>query len=308
MFQDTIPRLSIDRTYPSVNITDFGQKLPHFVALTRLDRPIGIYLLLWPMLWALWFAAKGVPDLDVLVIFVLGTTLTRSAGCAINDYADRDFDGHVERTRHRPLATGALSSKDALMAATVLMLIAFILVLFTNPLTISLSFIAVVLAFAYPFAKRHTYLPQVVLGAAFGFAIPMAYAAQINSLPAQAWWLFATAMIWSVAYDTLYAIADRPDDLKIGLKSSAILFGRFELLIVGALQLFVLIALAVIGADAVRGLIYYSGLLVASGFAIYQLWICRHREPQKCVQAFLNNSWMGMTIFIGLVLDYAVNP
>ncbi|MFT6303136.1 MAG: 4-hydroxybenzoate polyprenyltransferase [Pseudomonadales bacterium] len=260
------------------------------------------------MLWALWFAAKGVPDLDVLVIFVLGTTLTRSAGCAINDYADRDFDGHVERTRHRPLATGALSSKDALMAATVLMLIAFILVLFTNPLTISLSFIAVVLAFAYPFAKRHTYLPQVVLGAAFGFAIPMAYAAQINSLPAQAWWLFATAMIWSVAYDTLYAIADRPDDLKIGLKSSAILFGRFELLIVGALQLFVLIALAVIGADAVRGLIYYSGLLVASGFAIYQLWICRHREPQKCVQAFLNNSWMGMTIFIGLVLDYAVNP
>jgi 4-hydroxybenzoate polyprenyltransferase len=291
-----------------VNITLFRQKLPHFVSLTRLDRPIGIYLLLWPMLWALWFAAKGVPNLGVLIIFVLGTTLTRSAGCAINDYADRDFDGHVERTRNRPLATGALSNQDALMAAAVLMLIAFILVLLTNPLTISLSFIAALLAVAYPFAKRYTYLPQVVLGAAFGFAIPMAYAAQINSVPAQAWWLFATAVIWSVAYDTLYAIADRPDDLKIGVKSSAILFGHYELLMVGALQVFVLIALGVIGANAGRGIIYFSGLVVASGFVIYQLWICRHREPGKCLQAFLNNSWMGMTIFIGLVLDYAVNP
>jgi 4-hydroxybenzoate polyprenyltransferase len=291
-----------------VNITQFGQKLPHFVALTRLDRPIGIYLLLWPMLWALWFAAKGTPNLDVLFIFVLGTTLTRSAGCAINDYADRDFDGHVERTRNRPLATGALSSHEALMATVLLMLIAFILVLFTNPLTISLSFIAALLAVAYPFAKRYTYLPQVVLGAAFGFAIPMAYAAQINSVPAQAWWLFATAVVWAVAYDTLYAIADRPDDLKIGVKSSAILFGRYELLIVGVLQVLVLIALGVIGANAGRGPIYYSGLTVASGFVIYQLWMCRHREPEKCVQAFLNNSWMGMTIFIGLALDYAVNP
>lgn len=308
MIQDTIPRLSIDRTYPSVNITHFGQKLPHFVALTRLDRPIGIYLLLWPMLWALWLAAKGVPNLDVLVIFVLGTTLTRSAGCAINDYADRDIDGHVQRTQNRPLATGALSSKDALMATALLMLIAFILVLFTNLLTISLSLIAALLAVAYPFAKRYTYLPQVVLGAAFGFAIPMAYAAQTNSVPAQAWWLFATAVIWSVAYDTLYAIADRADDLKIGVKSSAILFGRFELIIVGTLQVFVLIALFTIGANAGRGLIYYSGLIVASGFVIYQLWICRHREPAKCVQAFLNNSWMGMTIFMGLALDYAVNP
>ena len=308
VIQDTIPRLSIDRTNPSVNITYFGQKLPHFVALTRLDRPIGIYLLLWPMLWALWFAAKGVPDLAVLFIFILGTTLTRSAGCAINDYADRDFDGHVARTRNRPLATGALSGREALIAAAVLMLIAFVLVLFTNPLTIALSFIAAVLAFAYPFAKRYTYLPQVVLGAAFGFAIPMAYAAQINHVPAQAWWLFATAIIWSVAYDTLYAVADRPDDLKIGVKSSAILFGRYELLIVGTLQLIVLISLALIGANAGRGFIYFCGLVLALGFVIYQLWISRHREPEKCVQAFLNNSWLGMTIFIGLVLDYAVNP
>ena len=308
LIQDTIPRLSVYRTYPSVNITNFRHKLPHFVALTRLDRPIGIYLLLWPMLWALWFAAKGVPDLKVLIIFVLGTALTRSAGCAINDYADKDFDGHVERTQDRPLATGALTGRDALIASGVLMLIAFILVLFTNPLTIALSFVAVLLAVIYPFAKRYTHLPQVVLGAAFGFAIPMAYAAQINSVPAQGWWLFATAIVWSVAYDTLYAMADRADDVKIGVKSSAILFGQYDLLIVGALQMLVLMALAVIGTHAERGLIYYVGLIAASGFVIYQLWISRHRDPIKCVQAFLNNSWMGMTIFIGLVLDYAVNP
>jgi 4-hydroxybenzoate polyprenyltransferase len=304
VIQDTIPRPSIDRTHPSVNFTQFRQKLPHIVALTRLDRPIGIYLLLWPMLWALWFAAKGVPNLTVLIIFLLGTTLTRSAGCAINDYADRDFDGHVERTRNRPLATGALTGRDALMAAGLLMFMAFILVLFT----ITLSFIAALLAITYPFAKRYTYLPQVVLGAAFGFAIPMAYAAQINNLPPQAWWLFATAITWSVAYDTLYAVADRPDDLKIGVKSSAILFGKYELIIVGVLQAIVLIALGIIGVNADRGFIYFVGLIAALGFVIYQLWICRHREPEKCVQAFLNNSWMGMTIFIGLALDYAVNP
>jgi len=307
-FRDTIPRPSIERTCPSVNFTHLGQKLPHFVALTRLDRPIGIYLLLWPMLWALWFAAQGIPNLDVLIIFILGTTLTRSAGCAINDYADRNFDGHVERTRNRPLATGVLSGREALMATALLMLLAFILVLFTNPLTIALSFVAALLAVLYPFAKRYTYLPQVVLGAAFGFAIPMAYAAQTNTVPAQAWWLFSTALIWSVAYDTLYAIADRPDDLKVGVKSSAILFGRYELLIVGILQVIVLVALGALGAGADRGFIFYSGLVIASGFVIYQLWICRHREPKKCVQAFLNNSWMGMTVFIGLALDYAVNP
>lgn len=294
--------------HTSVNFTHFRQKLPHFVALTRLDRPIGIYLLLWPMLWALWFAANGVPNPVVLAIFLIGTTLTRSAGCAINDYADRDFDGHVERTRNRPLATGALTGAEALMAAALLMLMAFVLVLLTNPLTISLSVVAALLAFIYPFAKRFTYLPQIVLGAAFGFAIPMAYAAQTNSVPAQAWWLFATAVIWSVAYDTLYAIADRTDDLKIGVKSSAILFGRYDLFIVGLLQMVVLVALGVIGADAGRGAIYHSGLVIASGFVIYQLWISRHRIPEKCVQAFLNNSWMGMIIFIALVLDYAVNP
>lgn len=291
-----------------MKITNFGQKLPHFVALTRLDKPIGIYLLLWPMLWALWFAAKGVPQLDILFIFVLGTILTRSAGCAINDYADRDFDGHVARTQYRPLATGALSTRDALYAAAVLMALAFVLVLFTNPLTIGLSFVALLLAMVYPFAKRHTHLPQVILGAAFGFAIPMAFAAQTNHIPALGWGLFATAVIWSVAYDTLYAIADRPDDLKIGVKSSAILFGRFDLIIVGLIQITVLAALALIGLHADRSAPYFIGLVAASGFIAYQLWIARHREPGKCVQAFLNNSWMGMTVFIGLVVDYAINP
>ncbi len=291
-----------------MKITNFRQKLPHFVSLTRLDRPIGIYLLLWPMLWALWFAAEGVPNLGVLFIFIAGTVLTRSAGCAINDYADRDFDAHVTRTKDRPLATGALSTRDALYAGAFLMAVAFILVLFTNLLTIALSFVAVLLATIYPFAKRHTHLPQVILGAAFGFAIPMAYAAQLNAVPSQAWWLFLIAVIWAVAYDTLYAIADRPDDLKIGVKSSAILFGRFDLITVGTIQVIVVSALAVIGHYADRGNIYNTGLILSLGFVIYQLRIARFREPEKCVQAFLNNNWMGMTIFIGLVIDYWVNP
>ena len=294
--------------FPTVKISEFRQKLPHFVALTRLDSPIGIYLLLWPMLWALWFAAKGLPDLDVLFIFVLGTILTRSAGCAINDYADRDFDGHVQRTQGRPLATGALKPSEALLAAGALMLIAFILVLFTNTLTIAMSFVALLLAFIYPFAKRYTYLPQFILGAAFGFAIPMAFAAQTNSVPMTAWWLFGTAVLWSVAYDTLYAIADRPDDLKIGVKSSAILFGKYDLIIVGTIQCVVLISLALIGQQYDRGVVYFTGLIAASVFVIYQLWIARDREPTKCVQAFLNNSWLGMTVFIGLVIDYIINP
>lgn len=291
-----------------MNIANLGQKLPHFVALTRLDRPIGIYLLLWPMLWALWFAAHGVPRLDVLFIFVLGTVLTRSAGCAVNDYADRDFDGHVERTRNRPLATGALSAREALLAAAVLMLAAFVLVLFTNPLTIALSFVAVILAVIYPFSKRYTSLPQVVLGAAFGFAVPMAFTAQTNSLPAIAGWLYLSAIIWSVAYDTLYAIADRPDDLKIGIKSSAILFGRYDLVMVVVFQTIVIALLAWVGWLAGRGVVYYSGLFGSTGFVAYQIWLARDREPARCVQAFLNNNWLGLTVFMALVIDFAIHP
>jgi len=260
------------------------------------------------MLWALWFAAKGVPNLTVLFIMVLGTVLTRSAGCAINDYADRDFDGQVERTRNRPLATGALSARDALLATAVLMLLAFILVLFTNPLTISLSFVAVLLSVVYPFAKRYTHWPQLVLGAAFGFAVPMAFAAQTNSLPPLAWILYLCAILWSVAYDTLYAIADREDDLKIGIKSTAVLFGRYELLFVGIVQMLVLALLTVAGWQNGRGGIYFAGLIVSLGFIVYQLWLARERDPIRCTQAFLNNHWLGMTVFIALVLDLAITP
>lgn len=291
-----------------MKITDLRQKILHFVALTRLNRPIGIYLLLWPMLWALWFAAKGIPRIDVLLIFIIGTILTRSAGCAINDYADRDFDAHVTRTRDRPLATGALSPREALGAAGILMLLAFLLVLLTNTLTVLLSFAAVLLAVIYPFAKRYTHLPQVILGAAFGFAIPMAFAAQTNTLPALAWWLYLSAILWAMAYDTLYAIADRPEDLKIGIKSSAILFGRYDLLIVAVIQATVIGLLAVIGWQNGRGMVYFAGLFVAIGFVLYQLWLAKEREPGRCVQAFLNNNWLGLTVFVALVIDFALFP
>lgn len=291
-----------------VNYSNFLQKLPAFIALTRLDRPIGIYLLLWPMLWALWFAAQGLPDIRTLLIFIAGTVLTRSAGCAINDYADRHFDAHVTRTSNRPLATGKLLPRDALLATAVLMGIAFLLVLMTNPLTIRLSIIALALAIIYPFCKRYTHLPQLVLGAAFGFAVPMAYAAQSGSIPASAWWLYASAIVWATAYDTLYAMADRKDDLKLGLKSSAILFGRHDLLIVATLQASMLTLLAAVGLDNERGPFFFLGLITAAGFATYQLWLARGREPASCIRAFLNNNWLGMVIFIALVVDYILTP
>ncbi|MEE9321306.1 MAG: 4-hydroxybenzoate octaprenyltransferase [Granulosicoccus sp.] len=291
-----------------MNTATFKKKLPHLIALLRLDRPIGIYLLMWPMLWALWFAAGGLPKLDVLIIFLLGTVLTRSAGCAINDYADRDFDGRVTRTRMRPLATGALTSRDALSAAAVLMIAAFLLILLTNQLTIMLSFIALLLASIYPFTKRLTHLPQLVLGAAFGFAIPMAYAAQTGRVDSIAWLLFLAAVLWAVAYDTLYAMADREDDLKIGVRSTAILFGRADLLMVGIIQASVLILLAIVGDHESRGIYWNASLVAAAGFAVYQLWLARHRTPARCIQAFLNNNWLGLVLFIGLVIDYAAIP
>ena len=283
-----------------------GTKVPHYIALTRLDRPIGVFLLLWPTLWALWFAAAGVPRLDVLAIFVLGTVLTRSAGCAVNDFADRKIDGHVARTRDRPLASGALSAREALAAAAVLMALAFVLVLFTNRLTILLSFAALVLASVYPFAKRVTHFPQVVLGAAFGFAIPMAFAAETNAVPPLAWALFATALLWTVAYDTLYAMADRDDDLRIGVRSTAVLLGRADLAVVGTLQCLVILLLALIGAHAGRGWLYAAGLVVALALALRQLHLARDRDPAHCVAAFLDNNRLGLAVFVGLVADYAV--
>jgi len=260
------------------------------------------------MLWAFWFAAEGLPHLPTLLIFLVGTVLTRSAGCAINDYADRDFDGRVERTRNRPLATGALTPSEAIGLTVLLMALAFMLVLLTNTLTIKLSIIAVVLAIVYPFSKRYTHFPQAVLGAAFACAVPMAFAAQTNTLPSSAWWLFTGAIIWAMAYDTLYAMADRTDDLKIGIKSTAILFGRFDLFFVALLQTIVLAILAYMGLVHQRGFIFFTGLFIATGFAVYQLWISRKREPGACLAAFLNNNWLGMSVFIALLLDYQVRP
>lgn len=284
------------------------EKLPAYISLTRLNRPIGIYLLLWPTLWALWFAAGGIPDLDVLAIFVIGTILTRSAGCAINDFADRELDAHVSRTNTRPLAIGTLTAKEALLAAAVLMVLAFGLVLLTNRLTIMMSFIALLLAVIYPFTKRVTYWPQAFLGLAFAFAIPMAFAAQTSTVPPLAWALFVAAVIMAVAYDTLYAIADREFDIKMGMKSTAILFGNKELVAVFGLQMLLLIILFVIGQATARGMAFNIALLLGIGFIIYQNRICQTRDPEQCVKAFLNNHYLGLTIFIGIVLDYLIQP
>ncbi|MEW6647334.1 MAG: 4-hydroxybenzoate octaprenyltransferase [Pseudomonadota bacterium] len=280
------------------------QRLREYVRLTRLDRPIGIYLVMWPMLWALWVAGEGRPDPLVFVVFMLGTVLMRSAGCAINDYADRHIDLHVSRTKQRPLAAGTIRPREAVWVFAVLSLLAFALVLLMNPLTIQLSVIGVLLAASYPFTKRYTYLPQAYLGAAFGWAIPMAFAAQANALPPVAWLLFIANVLWSLIYDTMYAMADREDDRKIGVKSSAILFGRHDRLIIGLLQgvMFALFILAGLTLD--MSLWYYLGLLAASGFAVYEQYLIRGREAQLCFRAFLNNHYLGASIFIGIALHY----
>ncbi len=259
---------------------------------------------MWPMLWGLWFAAGGFPSVKILVIFVLGTVLTRSAGCAINDYADRDFDGHVARTQTRPLATGEISPHAALICAAALMVLAFLLVLLTNRLTIAMSFVALLLAAVYPFAKRYTHFPQVVLGIAFSWAIPMAYAAQTDTIRADAWLVFVISIIWAVAYDTEYAMADREDDKKIGIKSTAIYFGRADVAIVGLLQFIVLGLLALCGYLLGLGALYFSGLIPALALVCYQLLLIKNRQPADCVRAFLNNHYLGMIVFIAIVADY----
>jgi len=280
------------------------ERLTEYARLMRLDRPIGILLLLWPTLWALWIAGQGRPDPLVLAVFVAGVVLMRSAGCVINDFADRHFDPHVARTRDRPIAAGRVSPREALILFAVLCLLAFGLVLLMNRLTILLSFVAVALAAVYPFTKRVTHLPQVVLGAAFGWAIPMAFAAQTGELPRIAWLLFLVNILWSVAYDTLYAMVDREDDLKIGVKSTAILFGEADRLVVGVLQLLVLLGLSLVGSLAGLGDFYAIGLLVAALLALYQQYLIRDRDPQRCFEAFLNNNWFGAAVFAGIALDY----
>lgn len=282
-------------------------RLELYAYLIRLDRPIGIYLLLWPTLWALWIAAKGWPDPLVLFVFVSGVFLMRSAGCAINDFADRDIDPYVERTKNRPLAAGLVTSRETLLVFAGLTALAFLLVLLMNTFTIYMSIAGVALAATYPFMKRFHYMPQVHLGAAFGWAVPMAFTAQTNELTPVAWLLFMATVLWATAYDTMYAMADREDDLKIGVKSTAILFGELDRAIIAMLQVLLLLDLALIGQQAELGLYYYLGLIVASGFALYQQFLIKDRNPQRCFQAFLNNNWFGMVIFIGVFIDYWVN-
>jgi 4-hydroxybenzoate polyprenyltransferase len=282
-------------------------RLQQYSLLIRLDRPVGIFLLLWPTLWALWIAAKGLPDTDVLIVFVLGVVLMRSAGCVLNDIADRRFDPHVSRTQNRPLVNGSVSSVEALIVAVSLIFIAFLLVLTMNWLTVQLAFIAAILAGIYPFMKRYTYLPQFFLGLTFGWAIPMAFAAQTGSVPQIAWLLLIANILWSVVYDTMYAMVDRKDDLKIGVKSTAILFDDADRVIIGIIQALVLLTLIMTGKQAQLGVYYYISLAIASCFFIYQLRLIWGRKPEQCMQAFLNNNWFGLTVFLGLFLDFIMN-
>jgi len=281
-------------------------RIEQYSLLIRLDKPIGIYLLLWPTLWALWIAAEGLPDLLVLFVFMSGVFLMRSAGCAINDFADRDIDPYVERTRDRPLAAGRVTAKETLVVFASLSITAFALVLLMNSLTIYMSFVGIILAASYPFAKRFHYMPQVHLGAAFGWAAPMAFTAQANEITAVTWLIFMATVLWATAYDTMYAMADRDDDLKIGVKSTAILFGEADKLIVGLLQALLIFDLILIGTSSNLGLYYYLGLSAATGLAIYQQYLIKDRDKQKCIQAFVNNNWFGFCVFMGLFVDYWV--
>ena len=281
------------------------QKLIVYAKLVRLDRPIGILLLLWPTLWGLWIASNGRPDAVVLTIFILGTILMRSAGCAINDYADRDFDGHVKRTAGRPLASGKIQPREALIVAGALALIAFLLVVFfLNRLTLYYSLAAAFLAASYPFTKRFFAMPQAYLGIAFGFGIPMAFAAQTGCVPALAWWLLLANTFWTIAYDTEYAMVDRDDDIKIGINTSALLFGKYDVAAVMMCYLAMLVTLAVIGNTMGLGLAYWAGLMVAAAIAGYHYTLIRRRHPAQCFEAFLHNNCLGAVIFIGLAIDY----
>ena len=282
-----------------------GDKWQAYIQLMRLDRPIGILLLLWPTLSALWIAAEGWPDPLVLVIFILGVIVMRSAGCVINDYADRHIDGKVVRTMNRPLATGALSENDALKLFAGLDVLAFILVIFLNDLTILMSIVGLFLAATYPFMKRYTHLPQIYLGAAFGWAIPMAFAAQTGTVPMIAWLLFVANVIWSTIYDTFYAMADREDDLLAGVKSTAILFGDDDKVIIAILQVTFLIAMLMVGSQLELSFVYYLGVLVTFGLFLYQQHLARDRQAAACLQAFLNNNWVGAALFASIVMHYA---
>jgi len=281
-------------------------KFNAYIRLTRLDKPIGILLLLWPTLWGLWFAAGGLPPLSILFVFVAGVVLMRSAGCAINDYADRHFDGHVARTCKRPLATGEIRPHEAIWAAVALTVVALLILLpIATPQLLGMAVIAAFLAASYPFTKRFLAIPQAYLGLSFGFGIPMAYAAVHGHIPAEAWLLLLANMFWSVAYDTEYAMVDRADDLKIGIRTSAITFGRFDVTAVMLCYAMTLALLAWVGVQNGLGASYGLGLVAAAGIAAYHYGLIRRREPSACFKAFLHNTWFGATVFIGLALEYA---
>jgi len=287
-------------------VEKLSQQLLPYSQLMRLDRPIGILLLLWPTLSALWIAAQGVPDLLVLTVFILGVIIMRSAGCVINDFADRDIDGKISRTANRPLVRGAVRPKQALILFATLSLAAFLLVLLLNKMTILLSLIALFLAASYPFIKRYTYLPQIYLGAAFGWAIPMAFAAQTNTVPTIAGLLFLANIVWATAYDTLYAMADREDDLLVGVKSTAILFGDDDKIIIAILQLSFLLIMVLVGNQLDMSFVYYLAIVLALALFVYQQKLVKNRQPDQCIQAFVNNNWVGAVLFAGIVLNYAL--
>ena len=286
------------------SVTDKARQANPWLRLMRLDRPIGTYLLLWPTLWALWFAGQGLPSVSNLIIFTLGVVTMRAAGCVINDYADRNVDGSVERTKSRPLPAGEIQPQQALILFFVLLCLSFVLVLMTNKLTIMLSFGGLALAAIYPFLKRFTHLPQLGLGMAWAWTVPMAFAAERGELPIELWWVFAAVIVWTVAFDTYYGMVDREDDLKVGIKSTAILFGRYDLLIIALLQLFTLILLSVAGLQFGRGWFFGSGLVVAALYFVKQHIQAKRREPAMYFESFLNNHKVGLVVFIALALDY----
>lgn len=283
-------------------------QLRNYGKLMRIEKPIGIWLLLWPTLWALWLAGDGNPDQGLFLIFLIGVVVMRSAGCVLNDFVDRKIDPYVERTRHRPIASGAVAPLEALILFTALCLVAVGLATMLNQTAQMLAIVAAALTIAYPFVKRYVSIPQFILGAAFGWAVPMAFAAQTGDTPELAWLVFGTAMIWAVIYDTFYAMVDREDDIKVGVKSTAILFGDVDLFVIAGLQFVMLIALFLIGYRAGLGIWYYLSVLAAAGLMAYHLWLARDRQPAGCFAAFQHNHYIGMVVFIGIVLHYTFNP
>lgn len=308
--KDTVSRWSrvwialFDRPLFAVMLPRLGSTLYQYALLMRLHRPIGIWLLMWPMLWALWIASNGQPDQRVLIVFMAGAVLMRSAGCVINDYADRDIDPFVKRTRDRPLAARRVSPQEALLLFAALSLIAVGLVFTLNPLAQLLAVAGGALAVTYPFMKRVFPLPQFYLGAAFGMAVPMAFAAQLGEVPRLGWVMLIATVLWVGVYDTLYAMVDREDDLRIGVKSTAILFGDADRFIVGVMQLMLLFALGLIGRDLELGFWYRAGLAAGTVLFLWQQWLIRKRDPDRCFQAFNNNNYFGMVVFLGILLHY----